>query len=90
MTGDKTTDREVLLQDFGHALAALMGGALSDLNPEKARLLAGALENGTGTIQVLVNTEPFIIVGAVRWADRSQPHSELFRIDADCLSDLGH
>ena len=81
---NKTTEREVLLQDFGNALAALMGSALSDLTPGKARLLLNALENGTGTIQVIVNTDPFIIVGAVRWADRSQPPSVLFRIDA-CL-----
>ena len=57
MTADKGADREVLLQNFGHALAALMGSALSDLPPEKARLLVGALENGTGTIQVLVHTD---------------------------------
>ena len=75
-------DRSEVLQDFGHALAALMGSALSDLAPEKALLLSTALENGAGSIQVIVNTDPFVVVGAVRWADRSQPPSVLFRIDA--------
>ena len=83
-------DRNEVLQDFGHALAALISSAMPDVTPEGARELGSALKMGVGTIQVLVNLEPFTIVGSLRWADRSRPPLLLFRIDAGSPPEMVH
>ena len=85
------TDREKLLADFGVAAGALMEAELNALPEESREDLNAALDNGEGTLRLLVQFTPLIVVGGISPTDRSLPLIPLFKIPPDKLpSEASH
>jgi len=85
------SDREKLLADFGVAAGALMEAELNGLSEEHRKNLNAALENGEGSLRLLVQFTPLVIVGGISPTDRSLPLIPLFKIPPDRLpSEVSH
>ena len=79
------TDREKLLADFGVAAGALMESELNALPEESRKILNAALENGKGSLRLLVQFTPLLVIGGIRPADKSLPLIPLFKCPPDRL-----
>ena len=77
--GKTMTDREKLLADFGVAAGALMEAELNALPEVSRKNLNAALENGEGSLRLLVQFSPLVVVGGIRPADKSLPLIPLFK-----------
>ena len=77
------TDRDKLLADFGVVAAALMESEVNSLPEESRKALAAALENGEGSLRILVQLNPLVVVGGISPTDRSLPLIPLFKIPPD-------
>ena len=85
------TDREKLLADFGVAAGALMESELNALPEESRKILNAALENGEGSLRLLVQFTPLLVIGGIRPADKSLPLIPLFKCPPDRLpSEVSH
>jgi hypothetical protein len=85
------SDREKLLADFGIAAGALMESELNALPEESRKDLNAALEGGLGSLRILVQFSPLVVVGGLSPTDRRLPLIPLFKIPPDRLpSEVSH
>jgi hypothetical protein len=85
------TDRNKLLADFGVAAGALMEAELNALPEESRKDLAAALENGEGSLRILVQLTPLVVIGGIRPTDKTLPLIPLFKCPPDRLpSEASH
>jgi hypothetical protein len=79
------TNREKVLANFALAAGALMESELNALPEESRKDLAAALENGEGSLRLLVSLSPLVIVGGLSPTDRNLQMIPLFKCPPDRL-----